>query len=217
MSSREINNIYKLRDYDHLFKLIMIGDTGVGKSSLLVRLADDLFTENYLSTIGVDFRFKSAELPDPDNKNKKLKLKLQIWDTAGQEKFRAITRAYYRGADGLLIVYDITEKQSFDNVKNWIKEVRNNIDHTIPIIIVGNKSDRDDRVIQESELEKLALEFNTFHMETSALNSDNVEKTFLLLANECLNIKLNDNSGHVDSHTVPFIDNPKPVKNKCTC
>jgi len=217
MSSREINNIYKLRDYDHLFKLIMIGDTGVGKSSLLVRLADDVFTENYLSTIGVDFRFKSAELPDPDNKNKKLKLKLQIWDTAGQEKFRSITKAYYRGADGLLIVYDITEKQSFDNVKNWIKEVRSNIDHTIPIIIVGNKSDRDDRVIQESELEKLALEFNTFHMETSALNSNNVEKTFLLLANECLNIKLNDNSGHVDPHTVPFIDNPKPVKNKCTC
>jgi Ras-related protein Rab-1A len=170
-----------------------------------------------LSTIGVDFRFKLAELPDPTDKNKKLKLKLQIWDTAGQEKFRSITKAYYRGADGLLIVYDITEKQSFVNIKNWIKEIRSNVDHSIPIIIVGNKSDRHDRIIQESELEKLALEFNTFHMETSALNSDNVEKTFLLLANECLNLKLNDNSGHVDSHTVPFIHKPITLKNNCIC
>lgn len=111
------------RDYDHLFKLVLIGDSGVGKSCLLLRFADDQFTESYITTIGVDFRFKTIQVPSPQIANntdgvdpgppKNKTIKLQIWDTAGQERFRTITSAYYRGADGIAIVYDATDRESF--------------------------------------------------------------------------------------------------------
>lgn len=98
------------RDYDYLFKLVLIGDSCVGKSCLLLRFADDSFTDSYISTIGVDFRFRTVQIGD-------LRVKLQIWDTAGQERFRTITSAYYRGADGIIMVYDVTRKESFDHVQ----------------------------------------------------------------------------------------------------
>ena len=99
------------KDYDQLFKLVLIGDTGVGKSCLLLRFADDQFTESYISTIGVDFRFKTVQV---DGKT----IKLQIWDTAGQERFRTITSSYYRGANGIIVIFDITEEDSFENAED---------------------------------------------------------------------------------------------------
>lgn len=104
------------RDYDYLFKLVLIGDSGVGKSCLLLRFADDNFTDSYISTIGVDFRFRTITIDDKI-------VKLQIWDTAGQERFRTITSAYYRGADGIIMVYDVTSSESFDHVEEWLSEV----------------------------------------------------------------------------------------------
>lgn len=104
------------RDYDYLFKLVLIGDSSVGKSCLLLRFADDSFTESYISTIGVDFRFRTVKIEDKT-------VKLQIWDTAGQERFRTITSAYYRGADGIIMVYDVTRRESFDHVQVCQREI----------------------------------------------------------------------------------------------
>ena len=103
-------------DYDYLFKLLLIGDSGVGKSCLLLRFADDTYTESYISTIGVDFKIRTIELEGKT-------VKLQIWDTAGQERFRTITSSYYRGAHGIIVVYDVTDESTFANVKQWLQEI----------------------------------------------------------------------------------------------
>lgn len=103
-------------EYDYLFKLLLIGDSGVGKSCLLLRFADDTYTQSYISTIGVDFKIRTLGIDDKT-------VKLQIWDTAGQERFRTITSSYYRGAHGIIIVYDVTDRESFTNVRHWIHEI----------------------------------------------------------------------------------------------
>lgn len=121
-------------EYDYLFKTVLIGDSGVGKSNLLMRFTRNEFNIESKSTIGVEFATRNIVL---DNK----KIKAQIWDTAGQERYRAITSAYYRGAVGALIVYDITKQSSFDNVGRWLKELREHADSNIVIMLVGNKTD----------------------------------------------------------------------------
>lgn len=118
------------KDYDYLFKLVLIGDSGVGKSCLLLRFADDAFTESYITTIGVDFRFRTIEI---DNKV----VKLQIWDTAGQERFRTITSAYYRGADGIVMVYDSTDRESFAHIDDWLQEVNRYANESTSKILVA--------------------------------------------------------------------------------
>merc|ERR550537_1124682 len=121
-------------EYDYLFKLVLIGDSGVGKSCLLLRFADDKWTDSYISTIGVDFKIRTIEL---DGKT----IKLQIWDTAGQERFRTITSSYYRGAHGIIVVYDTTDQESFDNVKQWLHEIDRYASEKVNKLLVGNKSD----------------------------------------------------------------------------
>merc|ERR1719321_2356167 len=137
------------RDYDHLFKLVLIGDSGVGKSCLLLRFADDSFTESYISTIGVDFRFRTVKVGDKF-------VKLQIWDTAGQERFRTITSAYYRGADGIIMVYDVTAQESFDHVQDWLSEVNRYASEGTCKLLVGNKSDRADKVVSTEKARAFA-------------------------------------------------------------
>eukprot|EP01083_Nonionella_stella_P151319 483325_1 len=122
------------RDYDYLFKTVLIGDSGVGKSCLLLRFADDSFTDSYISTIGVDFRFRTVSI---DKKT----VKLQIWDTAGQERFRTITSAYYRGAHGIIMVYDVTNPESFEHVEDWLTEVNRHASENTMKLLVGNKAD----------------------------------------------------------------------------
>ena len=122
------------KDYDHFFKMVLLGDSCVGKSALLVRFADDEFNENYVSTIGVDFRFRSL-------RHKGKKIKLQIWDTAGQERYRTITNAYYKGADGIVLVFDLFDKKSFLSLENWLKEVDAQAQPNIQIIVIANKLD----------------------------------------------------------------------------
>jgi len=165
-------------EYDYLFKLLLIGDSGVGKSCLLLRFADDTYTESYISTIGVDFKIRTIEL---DGKT----IKLQIWDTAGQERFRTITSSYYRGAHGIIVVYDVTDNESFNNVKQWLHEIDRYACENVNKLLVGNKSDLTAKRVVSTEqgkefAESLGIEF----LETSAKVSTNVEQAFLTMASQ---------------------------------
>jgi Ras-related protein Rab-1A len=141
---------------------------------------DDAFTESYISTIGVDFRFRTVKI---DNKT----VKLQIWDTAGQERFRTITSAYYRGADGIIMVFDVTSMESFDHVNDWLKEVNRYAAEGTVKLLVGNKSDRTaDRVVTEVQAKEFADELGIPFIETSAKSSKNVEEAFLTMAGELI-------------------------------
>lgn len=139
---------------------------------------DDAFTESYISTIGVDFRFRTVKI---DKKT----VKLQIWDTAGQERFRTITSAYYRGADGIIMVYDVTSMESFEHVNDWLKEVDKYASEGTCKLLVGNKADRtDDKVVTEEQAKEFADELGIAFLETSAKSAKNVEEAFLTVAGE---------------------------------
>ncbi|KAH9259010.1 hypothetical protein BASA81_002636 [Batrachochytrium salamandrivorans] len=169
--------------YEFLFKIVLIGDSGVGKSCLLLRFADDAFTESYLSTIGVDFRFKSVSVGAK-------RAKLQIWDTAGQERFRTITSAYYRSASAIITVYDVTNKDTFDHVQDWLGEINKYADPGTIRLLVGNKADcaAEDRQVTLEQGELLARELGIPFLETSAKTSDNVEAAFLAVASELVKL-----------------------------
>ncbi|KMZ63146.1 Ras-related protein RABA1f [Zostera marina] len=159
-------------DYDYLFKVVLIGDSGVGKSNLLSRFTRNEFSLESKSTIGVEFATKSIQVEEKV-------VKAQIWDTAGQERYRAITSAYYRGAVGALLVYDVTRHDTFENVERWLNELRDHTDVNIVIMLVGNKADlRHLRAVTEEDAKDFAEKENTFFMETSALDSTNVEDAF---------------------------------------
>jgi len=165
-------------EYDYLWKLLLIGDSGVGKSCLLLRFADDTYTESYISTIGVDFKIRTIQ----DNGKT---IKLQIWDTAGQERFRTITSSYYRGAHGIIVVYDITDQVSFNNVKQWLQEIDRYACESVTKLLVGNKCDLASKRAVPYETAKefadtAALQF----LETSAKDATNVEKCFMTMAHE---------------------------------
>ncbi|GMY24242.1 ras-related protein RABA1f-like [Fagus crenata] len=159
-------------DYDYLFKLVLIGDSGVGKSNLLSRFTKNEFSLESKSTIGVEFATRTIRVDDNI-------VKAQIWDTAGQERYRAITSAYYRGAVGALLVYDVTRHVTFENVERWLKELRDHTDSNIVIMIVGNKADlRHLRAVSTEDATAFAEREHTYFMETSALESLNVENAF---------------------------------------
>ncbi|KAL3428933.1 hypothetical protein BDV09DRAFT_201110 [Aspergillus tetrazonus] len=164
--------------YDYLFKLLLIGDSGVGKSCLLLRFADDTYTESYISTIGVDFKTRTIE------RNGKT-VKLQIWDTAGHERFRTITSSYYRGAHGICVVYDVTDMDSFINVKQWLQEIDRYAAEGVNKLLVGNKSDLEDKkVVEYTVAKEFADSLGIPFLETSAKNASNVEQVFLTMARQ---------------------------------
>jgi len=157
---------------------VLIGDATVGKTSLLLRFADDSFKDNYISTIGVDFRFRTLTINDE-------LIKLQIWDTAGQERFRTITSAYYRGSDGIIMCYDITNAASFDHVQDWLNEVHKVTGSSITKLIIGNKNDlHHKRQVDSMQAQQYALEVGASIIETSAKTADNVDKAFTIMARE---------------------------------
>lgn len=170
---------YRAEDeYDYLFKLVLIGDSGVGKSNLLSRFTKNEFNLESKSTIGVEFATRSLNI---DGKV----IKAQIWDTAGQERYRAITSAYYRGAVGALLVYDVTRHVTFQSVVRWLKELRDHTDPNIIVMLIGNKSDLRHLVAVPTEDGKtLAEKENLYFMETSALEATNVEKAFTEVLNQ---------------------------------
>ncbi|XP_026190102.1 ras-related protein Rab-2A [Cyclospora cayetanensis] len=161
--------------YQYLFKYIIIGDTGVGKSCLLLQFTDKRFRTDHDLTIGVEF---GARLINIDGRQ----IKLQIWDTAGQESFRSITRSYYRGAAGALLVYDISRRDTFIHLSRWLEEVRQNSNPHMTIILVGNKADLERREVTFQEGQDFARQNNLIFLETSAKTSQNVEEAFILTA-----------------------------------
>jgi len=173
------------KEYDLLYKFLLIGDSGVGKSCLPLRFADDAFTENFISTIGVDFKIKTVMM---DGK----RVKLQIWDTAGQERFQTITTSYYRGANGIIIVFDVTNQTSFESVKKWLDDVERHASQNIVKLLIGNKCDLEHkRVVDYHTAKALADRLNMPYLETSAKAATNVEKAFEKLAENTM--KYGDN------------------------
>ncbi|CAD6271571.1 unnamed protein product [Miscanthus lutarioriparius] len=159
-------------DYDYLFKVVLIGDSGVGKSNLLSRFTKNEFSLESKSTIGVEFATRSLQV---DGKV----IKAQIWDTAGQERYRAITSAYYRGAVGALLVYDVTRRATFDNAGRWLRELRDHTDQSIVVMLIGNKSDLRHLVaVSTEDAKEFAEAESMYFMETSALDATNVDNAF---------------------------------------
>lgn len=165
-------------EYDYLFKLLIIGDSGVGKSCMLQRFADHTFSPGYISTIGVDFKIRTIDLDDKV-------VKLQMWDTAGQERFRTITSSYYRGAHGIFIVYDVTDRQSFENLKSWLEEIEKYAQAGVRLVVVGNKSDLENkRQVLSSEGQEFADKLKIPFVETSALSDKNINAVFITMAKD---------------------------------
>jgi len=174
----------------------MIGDSGVGKSSMLLQYTDGTFNDSYISTIGVDFKIKTIDYDGSI-------VKLQIWDTAGQERFQTITSSYYRGAHAIMIVYDITDLTSFQHIKKWIYEIEKYAAENVIKIIIGNKTDlNNQRVVGKKEVEEVCQELDLVHIETSAKDSSGVEDAFLELARQLKKKRLSEKA-HVEiGHTV---------------
>ena len=166
------------KKFDLTIKLMMIGDQAVGKTALLVRYAEGDFSDVLLPTIGIDFKIKTIEL-------KGKVVKLQIWDTAGQERFRTITQAYYRGAMGILLIYDTTNTKSWSNVRNWVRNIEGNAPQTVNKLLIGNKSDLASlRQVSKQQGEQLAREYGMKFLETSARSGENVNEAFQMLASD---------------------------------
>lgn len=180
------------KTYDLLFKLLLIGDSGVGKTCLLFRFSDDAFNTTFISTIGIDFKIKTIELGGK-------RIKLQIWDTAGQERFHTITTSYYRGAMGIMLVYDITSAKTFDNITKWLRNIDEHANEDVEKMILGNKCDMaDKRQVPRQKGEEIAHQHSVPFLETSAKSNINVEKAFLDLTQAILNKTPNREGG--DGH-----------------
>ena len=162
-------------EYSLIFKMILIGDSGVGKSNILSRYINNSFSETTRSTVGVELSAKVEEINNT-------KIKIQIWDTAGQERYKSITKTYYKGAKGALIVYDITNKESFKNVDKWINDLKESGDDDVSILIVGNKCDLEaSREVTTDEVKKKAELYKMAYCETSALKGENIDNAFRTL------------------------------------
>jgi len=209
--------------YDFLFKFIVIGDTAVGKSCILHRFIDNKFKKESTHTIGVEFGSKIVEVGGRN-------VKLQIWDTAGQERFRSVTRSYYRGAAGAILVYDTTNRDTYNHVSSWLSDARSLANKDIAIILVGNKTDLANREVTFLEASRYAQENDLMFLETSALSGEGVEEIFLKCARTILS-KINSGllspesmgSGvqHGDTKTARELSQgKKPVKEAssgCAC
>lgn len=205
-------------EYDYLFKVVLIGDSGVGKSNLLSRFTRNEFNLESKSTIGVEFATRSIQVEGKT-------VKAQIWDTAGQERYRAITSAYYRGAVGALLVYDIAKHLTYENAERWLKELQDHADSNIVIMLVGNKSDlRHLRAVPTEQARAFAEKNDLSFLETSALDSSNVEQAFHTILTAIYHIvSQRQMSGRSDSdfapasNVVPISVEPTQTSGKSSC
>lgn len=157
------------------YKVVLVGRSNVGKSSLLLRFTDDLFQANYQPTIGVDFKFRKLQLGED-------KVRLQVWDTAGQEKYFTITKTFYKNTHCVVIVFDLTDKKTFEDVDNiWVQEIKRNCDEGVELMLLGNKCDLEGREVEDNEVRSYAEKNQMLYYETSAKEGNNVEKAFIEL------------------------------------
>ena len=165
-----------MADYDYLFKMVLVGNSSVGKTCLFLQYSDNVFTESFMPTIGVDFRIKTLELENSF-------IKMQIWDTAGQERFKTITSSYYKGAHGLILVFDLTDRQSFMDLDNWLMEIEKHASERVIKLLIGNKSDLEGaRTVSYEEAFNYAKGNGMKYMETSAKTAKNVTEAFCFMA-----------------------------------
>merc|ERR1711862_1047001 len=210
MGPRKINNMSQAAPYDMQVKLLMMGDSGVGKTCLLLRYANDSFSPTFITTIGIDFKIKNVDIDGT-------RIKLQIWDTAGHERFRTITTSYFRGAQGIGLVYDVTDRRSFESIRNWISQIQQHADVHVNKILVGNKCDMlDEKVVSTDEGAKLAKEFGMEFWETSAKNDVNVEQSFHSIAKNVKERLIADGGAGPTGGKVK-IGAPAPYSNKGGC
>lgn len=174
MTAQAYPNLHNPRSksFDYLLKIIIIGDSSVGKSSLMTVFSGEKFSVSHITTIGIDFKIKTIQIGDK-------KIKFQIWDTAGQERFRNITRQYYKNAHGIFVIYDISNEISFNNISYWLSSIRTYGDDNAKIILIGNKNDLEDqRTVSKVRGQELADEYDIQFFETSAKNISNVDAMF---------------------------------------
>ena len=177
---------------DCVYKVLLLGDTTVGKTCFLMKYTDKTFQDVHISTIGLDYRLKSMKLKNGKN------VKLQIWDTAGQDRFRAITKNYYKGANGIILIYDVTNSKTYDNVKTWVYQIREEASPNTIVYLCGNKIDMEDlRILKTEDGVKLAEEFGFPFKETSAKEGININETFedLIERIDTVYSKLENNGG----------------------
>ena len=164
------------------FKILLLGDSSVGKTCFLKRYIDDTFQDVYLSTIGFDYKYKCITLKEGKN------IKLQIWDTAGQERFRTIAKSYYKGAHGIILIYDVTDQKSFDSIKKWLEQIKEEAPNKVSVLLVANKIDIEKRIITKEDGENIAKSYDLDIYESSAKDNINVSEAFEDLA-EKINAK----------------------------
>ena len=175
---------------NYVFKILLLGDTTVGKTCFLMRFTENTFQEIHMSTIGLDYRFK--KMPVDEGKE----ATVQIWDTAGQDRFRAITKNYYKGAHGIILIYDVTNQKTFENVRNWVTQIRENASEKAIIYIVGNKiDDKQNKVVTKEDGEKMAKEFDLKFFEASAKEDINIAPTFEALVKDIYKVNGNSEEG----------------------
>ena len=201
--------------YDVLFKIILVGDTSVGKTNIINKYIKNEFQEDFYATIGVEFSHKQFIV---DNH----KIKAQIWDTAGQERYKSITSAYYKGAKGAFIVYDITNKFTFESVDKWVQDLNSYGEKNLSLLLVGNKSDLENkRQINKEEGEEKAKSFGLGFIETSACSGDNIDQAFEIMLKEVLKKYMVDNDINNDEFeggsgkNIELVKKPEQKKKNC--